>query len=178
MEFLPLVILILVDIILIFIATIFKIKQRIARVHKSDAARAFMKHASLTANRSTEYQPLTADTEYHGVEAGNLPLETRMPTIISSGLRSRPSGFAMLGEMGSNPTLSGHFNDPAAETTDLHLFVRLLKKCFGANSLGLRFEYENLKIQPWKATMPILDDVSGSIHAGSLWGGHGSFWCG
>lgn len=73
--------------------------------------------------------------------------------------------------MDSNSTLHEQYHDPApAESTDLHLFVQSLNKCFGTNNFGLSFEFENLKFQPPKATKPILDDVSGMINAGSLWG--------
>jgi hypothetical protein len=167
MGFTPLAFLIIVDIILAAIAIFFKVRQRFKRRSASQADRAYRKSTHFTPAQANEYSQLTTDTEYHGIEDGSVALESRMPTTNPR----RPTGFEHLGAMDSNSTLHEQYHDPApTESTDLHLFVQSLKKCFGTNTMGLGFEFENLKFQPPKATKPILDDVSGLINAGSLWG--------
>jgi hypothetical protein len=173
MWFGPLVILLIIDVILISVATFFKIKQVTKRRALSKAEKTFHKRMSGTENEFSEHQPLTANTEYHGVEHGSIEMESRMPVMSGAINGRRATGFAQLGAMDSQETLHDHLHgpDPAPdEFTDLQLFVQSLKRALGGNTFGLSFEYENLKFQPPKTSKPILQDVSGIINAGSLWG--------
>jgi len=116
--------------------------------------------------RSSEYQQLNDDSEYHGIEEGDVTMESRITTF-------GPSGFEQLGEMGPEFSVREHIRHAETmptETTDLHRFVQSLSKCLGATKFGLSFEFEDLQFKPPKASKPILSQVSGKINAGSLWG--------
>lgn len=180
-SFIPLAVLILIDLFLISVVVIMKIKQRIKAVNAAHAMRL----------QAPAEVPLTTDTEYHGSERGSIPMEAR---TIYSRMRT-PAGFSQLsdeetmmafaadhGDLEHRMTIrrrspSGferlattHPKAPIEENTDLHLFVQSLSKCMGGGKFGLSFEFKNLKFQPPKAPKPIISEVSGCINEGSLWG--------
>lgn len=167
MGFTPLVILLLVDLILVTMAIIFKLKQKYKQRSHRQRRKAFRNSTQTPAYRVGEMRALNSDTEYYGIQDGSFALETGMAPTPAR----RPTGFHELAAMDTEYSVVDDLHDPApAETTDLHLFVQSLKKCLGANQFGLSFEFENLQFQPKKSPKPILADVSGMINAGSLWG--------
>lgn len=64
--------------------------------------------------------------------------------------------------------INNDHNDP--DITDLQLFVGSMHRCLGATKFGLSFEFDNLSFQPAGNPKKILDQVSGCINSGSLWG--------
>jgi ABC-type multidrug transport system fused ATPase/permease subunit len=94
-----------------------------------------------------------------------------IPMTNTAAYRRRPTGFQEIGQVEHNFSLADHINDDdVADSTDLQRFVQSLSKILGATKFGLTFEFQNLRFHPSKAPRPILQDVSGCINAGSLWG--------
>lgn len=170
MEFTPLVLLLIMDMFLVALAVVFKLKQKYKRRSACQFRRGFRNSThAYPLDNSAELDRLTIHTEYHGADHANAE-QDRMLMTPAIALR-KPTGFQQLGDMGSEYSAEEHLYDPAPdETTDLHSFVQSLKKCLGAKSFGPSFEFENLQFQPKKSPKPILSNVSGTINAGSLWG--------
>jgi ABC-type multidrug transport system fused ATPase/permease subunit len=93
-----------------------------------------------------------------------------IPMMTSAATSRRPTGFEQLGQVESNFSMTDLNDNDVADSTDLQRFVQSLSKILGATKFGLTFEFQNLKFHPPKAPRPILQDVSGCINAGSLWG--------
>lgn len=125
-------------------------------------------------NQGKRYQELDDESEqYHGsisAESNMIPMSTS-PNRFSRQLRRQPTGFQAMGVSEMNFSLDEHMSeDNEADRTDLQRFVQSLSKIMGASTFGLSFEFQNLRFHPKKSPRPILEDVSGLIHAGSLWG--------
>jgi ABC-type multidrug transport system ATPase subunit len=89
----------------------------------------------------------------------------------TAALRRQPTGFQQIGRVEHNFFMAEHLGEnDETDKTDLQRFVQSLKKIMGDTKFGLTFEFQNLRFHPKKAPRPILQDVSGCINAGSLWG--------
>lgn len=86
--------------------------------------------------------------------------------------RRTKTGFEHIGSMDRASMVFEEVNKPddGGQNSDLNLFVQSLSKCLGATKFGLSFEFQNLGFKAPKSNKKILDQVSGNIHAGSLWG--------
>lgn len=126
-------------------------------------------------NERNQYEELDDESEqYHGsisARTNMIPMSTS-PNRFSRQLRRQPTGFQAMGVAEMNFSLAEHMNEDnnGADRTDLQRFVQSLSKIMGASTFGLSFEFHNLRFHPKKSPRPILEDVSGLIHAGSLWG--------
>jgi ABC-type multidrug transport system fused ATPase/permease subunit len=167
MNFLPLGILLIVDVILITFTVIDKLRDRYKKKghlpRGRGEKRAFLAKGAGRFSRSPAYQELD-DEQYHGFTDNDLPMEPNIRVMLR-----RPTGFEQLGSLETDFAEELH-NDAGDQKTDLHLFVQSLSKCLGATKFGLSFEFQDLGFKPPKSSKPILADVSGTIHAGSLWG--------
>lgn len=166
-NFLPLAFLLLLDILLVA-ATLY-LKARNSRQRASKQSKGGKRETKVWAQpagrflRGPGYRQLD-DEQYPGFTDNDLPME---PSIRQLG--RRPTGFEELGALEVEFIEELH-NSDAETKTDLHLFVQSLSKCLGATKFGLSFEFQDLGFKPPKSTKPILAEVSGTIHAGSLWG--------
>ena len=62
------------------------------------------------------------------------------------------------------------FGGDKKPSSDLQLFIRSMSRCIGATNFGLSFEFEDLAFHPKKAAKPILSQVTGKISRGTLSG--------
>jgi ABC-type glutathione transport system ATPase component len=166
MSFLPLGILLLVDIALITATTMEKLANRYKRNHHKGKVnkKAFLaKGAGRFARpRQSDYQEI--NEEYHGFMDSDLHMESHIT------FNRAPTGFEQLGALEADFAFHDLTQDDGGQKTNLHLFVESLSKCLGATKFGLTFEFQDLNFTPPKSKKKILSDVSGTIHAGSLWG--------
>ena len=166
-NFLPLVMLLLLDILLITAAVIAKMRGRYQKNNQGPKAMRekmpWAKPAPRFVSRGQAYRQLDNE-QYPGFIDNDFQTE---PNIRM--LNRRPTGFVELGLQEAEFVNELH-NTDAEKKTDLHLFVQSLSKCLGATKFGLSFEFQDLGFKPPKSTKPILSDVSGTINAGSLWG--------
>ncbi len=166
-NFLPLVMLLLLDMLLIAGALIAKIRGRNQKNSQgSKGMREKMpwaKPAPRFVSRGQAYRQLD-DEQYPGFTDNDFQME---PNIRM--LSRRLTGFLELG-LQEAEFVNELYNTDAEKKTDLHLFVHSLSKCLGATKFGLSFEFQDLGFKPPKSTKPILSNVSGTINAGSLWG--------
>jgi hypothetical protein len=115
-----------------------------------------------------KYEQLDDDSYQGFVSPGSQPM---IPMTNTAAFHRRPTGFEQYGQVENSFSVADQFNDnDMADSTDLQRFVRSLSKILGANKFGLTFEFQNLRFHPAKAPRAILQDVSGCINAGSLWG--------
>lgn len=114
-------------------------------------------------------------SQERGVRGGNMEehqiSEPEFSSRITSVRRVR-TGFDVL--MSEDFPLEYAFamgaEKEGSQTTDLQQFVQSMSRCLGATKFGLSFEFENLSFQPKGSPKMILDQVSGCINSGSLWG--------
>ena len=159
MSFLPLGLLVVLDILLIGWTFGFRV---FARYKKTPQKRGKTTGSYLT--KAMTFVDKKRQTEqYQSLEDGDILLEPRI-----SHIRRDNTGFsaAMDAAFLSRPQKID-YNDPSA---NLQLFVQSLSKCIGTSKFGLSFEFVDLKFQPKKSTKPILSEVTGQIQPGSLSG--------
>jgi hypothetical protein len=169
MSVLPLGIVIIVDFVLITLTVIDKLYDRYKRKHKNTtiSRKSFLKKGVKKSGgrfRQNRYQEI--DDSANGFADRDLEMEPRI-----GNLRRRPTGFEELGAMEADFVLQKQLLQEGGEQkSDLLLFVQSLSKCLGATKFGLSFEFQDLGFKAPKSGKVILSDVSGTIHAGSLWG--------
>jgi ABC-type glutathione transport system ATPase component len=163
MNFLPVGILLLVDIALITATIMEKLANRYKRNHHKVKVnkKPFLARGIGRFSRR-DYQEI--NEEYHGFTDSDLQMESHIT------FDRAPTGFEQLGVLEADFAFHDLTQDDGAQKTDLHLFVQSLSKCLGATKFGLTFEFQDLNFTPPKSKKKILSDVSGTIHAGSLWG--------
>jgi len=166
MSYLPLSIVIIVDVILISLTIWDKLRGRYSQKNKNKKPN--IKKGFLAKGpgrfRTNRYQ------EIHETTAGFIDNDIQMEPRIGN-LRRRPTGFEELGILEADFMVREQLHDQdGGQKTDLHLFVQSLSKCLGASKFGLSFEFQDLGFKAPSNGKVILSDVSGTIHAGSLWG--------
>ncbi|KUJ19737.1 ABC transporter-like protein [Mollisia scopiformis] len=171
MNFLPLGILLLVDIILITATVMEKLRSRYKKSNfhqKRESRRSAFMAKGAGRFRNRDYQEI--DERGHPGFQEDVENDFQMEPRIM-GPRRAKTGFEQIGELEADFVLHEELNkDDGGQKTDLHLFVQSLSKCLGATKFGLSFEFQDLGFKPPKSNKKILDQVSGTIHAGSLWG--------
>lgn len=165
MSFLPLGILIIVDLVLITLTILDKLRERYKK--KGMKGPRVNKKALLARGagrfHGNTYQELEENT---GFDDNDCQMESRITSM-----QRRPTGFEQLGASEAAFLFQDQLkHDDGSQKTDLHLFVESLSKCLGATKFGLSFEFQDLAFKPPKSNRKILSEVSGTIHAGSLWG--------
>ncbi|CZR59382.1 related to ABC transporter protein (ATP-binding-cassette protein) [Phialocephala subalpina] len=170
MNFLPMGILLLVDIILITATVMEKLRSRYKKSNfhnKRVSSRKAVLATGAGRFRNRQYQEIDEGNNGFNDDVEN---EYQMEPAIRGPLRVK-TGFEQLGAQEADFMLHEELaNDAGGQKTDLHLFVQSLSKCLGATKFGLTFEFQDLGFKPPKSNKKILDQVSGTIHAGSLWG--------
>ena len=168
MTFLPLGVLVLLDVFLITAILMAKIKERF---FKNDRVR--------TLKIGTMTNPLAGNIrnrQYGEVEEMYLRMQNgfQMEETRDATMHPRQYGttrFVELGAMQTEFSRDDGFNQiHEDDRTGLYLFVKSLSKCLGNSNFGLSFEFKDLGFQPKKSPKPTLSGVSGRINAGSLWG--------
>lgn len=165
MAFLPLGLVILVDVILITLTVLDKLHDRYSRKHK--LKKPISKKAFLARGAGRFKQGKYQEIDDGGTSfIDAVEMEPRM-----GNLRHRPTGFEELGQLEADFMVQEQLREQGGEQkTDLHLFVQSLSKCLGATKFGLSFDFQDLGFKAPSNGKVILSDVSGTIHAGSLWG--------
>ncbi|CAG8979776.1 hypothetical protein HYALB_00011584 [Hymenoscyphus albidus] len=126
-------------------------------------------------NEGKQYEELDdevdTDVIYGSVGPDAMPLSPSLDGYDRQ-LRRHPIGFEAMALKEDMFSVAAPMDDDnnAADRTDLQRFVQSLSKIMGASTFGLSFEFQDLRFHPKKSPRPILQDVSGFIHAGSLWG--------
>lgn len=188
MSFIPLGIVIIIDALLISMVIMLKVRgffvARKANKKEDRVAHPIKRNPTFYnpvagrfrgKNQGKQYEELDDESDYfHGsinAESNMIPMSTS-PNRFDRQLRRQPTGFQAMGVAEMNFSLAEHMNEDnnGADRTDLQRFVQSLSKIMGASTFGLSFEFQNLRFHPKKSPRPILQDVSGLIHAGSLWG--------
>ncbi|KAL2068056.1 hypothetical protein VTL71DRAFT_16154 [Oculimacula yallundae] len=162
MSFLPLGILIVVDVLLITLTILDKLRTKYKR--RGLKGPRVNKKALLARGAGRFQGNAYQELENNGFDHNDYQMQSR---ITSMG--RRPTGFEQLGASEA-AFLFKDQQDDGSQKTDLHLFVESLSKCLGATKFGLSFEFQDLAFRPPKSSRKILSEVSGTIHAGSLWG--------
>ena len=168
MSFLPMGILIIVDILLITAVIIGKIQSRYRSKHPKASKNKGLPFGGIPFRSNKQYKEIGDDSYPSAMESG-IPMQNNMD--FRPDFRRRPTGFEQLGLEGAEFALHDELHDNnGASRTDLQQFVQSLSRILGATKFGLNFEFQNLHFQPKKNPKPILSDVTGMIDAGSLWG--------
>ncbi|TVY93973.1 ABC transporter G family member [Lachnellula willkommii] len=169
MFFLPMGILIIIDLLLITAVIIAKIQSRYRTKHPKASKNKGLPFGGIPFGEKKKYQEIGDDSHPSAMEAG-IPLQDNME-FQRPDFRRRPTGFEQLGLQGAEYALQDDLQDDnGASRTDLQDFVQSLSRILGATKFGLNFEFQNLRFQPKKNPKPILSEVTGMIDAGSLWG--------
>lgn len=156
MSFLPLILLIILDILLVGWTFGFRVFTRRGNNQKHNKRTgSYLTKAISFVNKKQRPK------NYQSLEDGDILLEPRI-----SHIRHANTGFsaAMDAAFLSKPSTID-FNDASS---NLQLFVQSLSKCIGTSKFGLSFEFVDLKFQPKHSTRPILSEVTGQIQSGSL----------
>ena len=170
MTFLPLILLVVVDLVLIGITLAIKWRTRVKRViyKRPSNVRSFIARTSTLVDknqRSKQYSSLDDNDD--------VMLEAR----ISSVQRSN-TGF--LAAMENDFVFDESASDDEKPSSQLQLFVQSLSKCIDGSSFGLSFDFADLQFHPRKASKPVLSEVTGRIESGSfsaVMGGSGAGKC-
>ena len=162
MSFLPLGMLICLDILLIAFVVGNNIRHRMKRnsvlqksFGKPRNRRSFMRRAVTTLSPEQRAQ------QYESLEDDEFALTPRIVRV--------DTGFG-----GEVPIAFDHndedFREVKKPSSDLQLFIRSMSRCIGATNFGLSFEFEDLAFHPKKAAKSILSEVTGKIDRGTLSG--------
>ncbi|RDW58104.1 hypothetical protein BP6252_13515 [Coleophoma cylindrospora] len=163
MDFLPLVILIILDLILVSVVVLIGCGSRLKKWRPRQQKRANRKTYTFPGRlRGNNYQELEA-FRVQGEEEADIAMEA----AFAPPQRKR-TGFEEIMEPEFNA--EQELGDTGKLSSDLQLFVQSMSKCIGGEKFGLNFEYHDLKFQPDKSKKPVLSQVSGCINSGSLWG--------
>ena len=159
MSFLPLGLLIVLDLLLIGWTLGFRVwgRHRATPLKRGKSMGFYRTKAMSFVDKKHQAK------QYHSLEDGDILLEPRI-----SHIRRDNTGFsaAMDAAFLSRPQKI-NYDDPSA---NLHLFVQSLSKCIGTSNFGLSFEFVDLHFQPGNSTKPVLSQVTGQIQRGSLSG--------
>lgn len=169
MNLLPLGILILVDVILITLTIMANLRERYKRSSfrqkKKENKAAFLAKGAGRFQKHP-YQEID-DDGYPGFNNDEHDFEMDAQFLNP---RRVKTGFEHIGNLDRMSVIQQEIDkDDGGQKTDLQLFIQSLSKCLGATKLGLSFEFQDLAFKPPKSNKKILDQVSGTIHAGSLW---------
>ena len=158
MSFLPLGLLIFLDILMVAFVIYNKVTWRAERSKKtSGKARSrgsFLKRAVTTLGAEQRAR------QYESLEDNEFALTPRIMSV--------DTGFG--GEVPAFDPDEEDFGEDKKPSSDLQLFIRSMSRCIGASNFGLSFEFENLVFHPKKAAKPILSEVTGKITRGTLSG--------
>ncbi len=161
MGFLPIAVLLVVDIALIALVIAKKLQNKLKRDRGGKAMKSPLFPISTRRLRERNYHEI--NDSFDGFSNLDVQKQTK------SNHRSRtPTGFQHLGSKASHWSVTQQSKEEGQ--TELYLFVESLSKCLGASKFGLTFEFQGLSFKPPKSNKFILSEVSGIIHAGSLWG--------
>ena len=169
MTFLPLILLLVLDSILII--TTFAIKYR-TRVKRSPYKRP-RNARSFIARASTLMDKTQRNKQYTSIEDDDVMLEARITSVQRSN-----TGF--LAVMDNDFVYDEGASDEEKPSSQLQQFVQSLSKCIDGSSFGLSFDFTNLQFHPRKASKPVLSEVTGRIESGSfsaVMGGSGAGKC-
>ena len=164
-SWLPLVLLIFVDLMLVTLAIAAKLTKGGRRQTQTKRLRRGSRVDGLP-QRMRKALTFTRSSQFHRLSSNEVHLESRIAQIHRT-----PTGF--MAEEG-NRLSPGEDDDSdimtEKEDPDILQFVQSLSKCTLASSFGLSFEFDNLKFQPKGCKKPVLSEVSGKIKSGTLWG--------
>ena len=171
MSFLPLGLLIVLDIAIAVTLLIWKLRQYLNKRRMSnERPKGLMRRAGtlieMTRRNNQAYQSL--DDEDHPPMA-----EARITSLQRSN-----TGFMAV--MEPDFIYEEHFTKEDNPTSELQIFVQSLSRCMDTTKIGLSFEFENLEFKPRKADKPILSEVNGRIPRGAfcaVMGGSGAGKC-
>ena len=109
---------------------------------------------------------------------GKLDDDTEMADMQpnAAGLRRRPTGFTG----GLSGTVKRDMKINTNASSELQAFVESMRKAIMGSNFGLSFDFSQLGFFPKGAQRPVLQDISGSIKAGTLvgvMGGSGAGKC-
>ncbi|KAL8791300.1 MAG: hypothetical protein Q9195_005989 [Heterodermia aff. obscurata] len=159
MSFLPLGMLLFLDILMIIFVIWNKLRFRGAKSKKTfgkaKSRRSFLKRAvtSLGVEQRARH--------YESLEDNEFAMTPRIMRV--------DTGFGGEVPIAFDPD-EDEFEGAKKPSSDLQLFIRSMSRCIGATNFGLSFEFENLAFHPKKAVKPILSEVTGKIERGTLSG--------
>ena len=170
MSFLPLALLIIVDLAMVVSLIFWKLKQYLTRRRLTNKPpKGILRRAGtlieMTKRNKQAYQSLDDD-------------DRPMTEARITSLQRTPTGF--MAAMEPDFVYDEGFAVDDKPSSELQLFVQSLSRCMDTTKFGLSFEFENLEFKPRKADKPILSQVTGRIPYGSfcaVMGGSGAGKC-
>ena len=170
MSFLPLAVLLTLDILIAVGLLVWKIKEFFARRKRSHrpSPKGILKRAGTIIEMARRN-----NGSYYSLEGSDHSMaEGRISSL------RRANTFEAAMEPDFSP--DEDFVSDDKPTSELQLFVQSLSRCMDTTKFGLSFDFENLEFKPRKADKPILSEVTGSIPYGSfcaVMGGSGAGKC-
>ena len=159
MSFLPLGLLVLVDILILAFVVSNKVRHRANRTKISKgqprSRKSFIKRTATTLGAEQQVG------QYEELGDDEFALTPRIMRV--------DTGFGGEVPLGFDPD-EDHSEELKKPSSDLELFIRSMSRCIGATNFGLSFEFEDLAFHPQKAAKPILSEVTGKIDRGTLSG--------
>ena len=159
-SFLPVILLIALDLLLISAILISKMYWNGNRGSlRIGSSRTKRMRKALTFSRLG-----AQNKQYLPIHDGSIPLESRITGVR----RANTSSLAAI----DNDFTFDERNAVDDKRPDFNIqqFVQSLSRCTTAASIGLSFEFDNLSYQPKGSNQPILSQVTGEITNGSFWG--------
>lgn len=154
----PLAVLLIVDILLIVGSLVLSLRGRLrsnTKMHHTPLDK--YKSGGMLA-RSTSYKQLSDDED---PDHDHEMMERMTPPLR----QDQWTGFQAALEV---PSVAPGENLDAGLNPQLQAFVESMRKATSTVDFGMSFQYSDLKFQPKGSTKPILQNVTGSIEAGSL----------
>ncbi len=150
--YIPFAVLILVDILLVIGTLLFAFRSQVRKNSKTHHAPLSGLSRSLSYKQieNTEYQ----DQDMEQVDLGDVPRQVQW------------TGFQAALEVPNAAPGGGDFE--SGLNPQLQAFVESMRRATATTDFGMSFQYLDLSFQPKGSTQPILQNVTGSIEAGSL----------
>ena len=158
MSFLPLTLLIFLDLIAIELIIGTRVREYMKR--RPPTSRRKAKSLLRTAVAMVDME--RRGRQYQSLEGGDLLMSQRPLKIERA-----DTGFG-----GAIPDEPRDEDDLSASNTssDLQMFIRSMSRCIGVTNFGLSFEFVDLAFLPRKVSKPVLSDITGRIDRGTLTG--------
>ena len=160
--FIPLAVLIVVDVISVIAFLFWRFRQRISKANRERIGKIQQRGLGGMSAKITGYKVLGDENDNHE-DQEMLPLDaTYMPHRADTF-----SGLELALDMNHLQHTNGRFTDGQLPPHVMK-FVESMRRATDATDIGLSFSYSDLKFHPKKSARPILQNVTGSIDRGTL----------
>ncbi|KAL3428475.1 hypothetical protein PVAG01_01984 [Phlyctema vagabunda] len=165
-SFLPLAILLLLDLILVSIVVLISLAVCLKLRNKFGRRPVKTSPPKQRRDDRSNSDYYVIDNQQDGQGDVDVALEARLVRLA----RQRGPGFQEAMAPGFQVSNQDSFTDGQTAPTDLQTYIKSLRRSTGAAEVGLNFEFGGLCYRPAGSDKPIISHISGSIHSRSLWG--------